>query len=81
MEAKLAVIDQLGYESVGHFVQPASDWWDDYYRPMTDLLAEKSKAWANEPDGLAVIAEAQQEIDLFRQFSDYYSYAFFVMKA
>jgi hypothetical protein len=32
------------------------------------------------PQGQAVIEEAQQEIALYRQYSDYYGYAFFVMK-
>lgn len=80
IENKLAVIERLGYELQGHFVLPAADWMRDYYEPMAGLLAEKSKEWEGIPEGLSVIEEARHEIELYRKFSDYYGYAFFVMK-
>lgn len=77
---KLAVIDRLGYEQEGHFVLPDDTWMVDYYEPMEKLLAEKSREWRGSPQGLAVIEEARQEIEIFRKYSDYYGYAFFVMR-
>ena len=80
IENKLAAIDRLGYEREGHFVLPESAWTADYYDPMERLLAGKSKQWQGIPEGLAVIAEARHEIELYRKCSDYYGYAFFVMR-
>lgn len=80
IENKLAVIRRLGYEPEGHFVLPADTWMRDYYEPMELILAEKIKLWEGDPQSQAVIEEAQQEIALYRQYSDYYGYAFFVMK-
>jgi SAM-dependent methyltransferase len=80
IENKLAVIKRLGYKSEGHFVLPQNTWTIDYYDPMEILLAEKSKEWANIPRGLEVIEEARHEIELYREYLDYYGYAFFVMK-
>lgn len=77
---KLAVIDRLGYAQEGHFVLPESAWTADYYDPMEDLLAGKSKEWEGVPEGLAVIEEARHEIELYRKYSAYYGYAFFVMR-
>lgn len=80
VENKLAVIARVGYELQGHFVLPKSDWTSDYYDPMEKRLAEKAKEWEGIPEGLSAIADARHEIELYRQYSDYYSYAFFVMR-
>ena len=78
-ENKLAVIDRLGYRSEGYFHLPESAWLDEYYEPMEDVIARKSKEWAGIPEALEVIDEARREIGIFRQYSDYFSYGFFVM--
>lgn len=80
IENKLAVIERLGYRREGHFVLPRNTWTTDYYDPMEILLAGKSKEWAGIPQGLEVIEEARHEIGLYREYSDYYGYAFFVMR-
>lgn len=80
IENKLALIDRLGYLQEGHFVLPERDWTVDYYDPMETLLARKSKEWAGIQEGLAVIGEARHEIGLYRKYSKYYGYAFFVMR-
>ena len=78
--AKLDVIGQVGYQSVGHFVLPASAWTDEYYDPMEKLVEQKAIEWRGIEEAEAVLAEARDEISVFRRFSDYYSYAFFVMR-
>lgn len=80
VENKRAVIRRLGYEEEGHFVLPEKAWTADYYEPMERLLAEKSRAWEGVAQGLAVIEEARNEIELYQKYSDYYGYAFFVMR-
>ena len=80
IENKLIVVDRLGYEQMGHFVLPATAWTADYYDPMEKLLTEKRVEWVGNPDATAVLEEAQSEIDVFREYSGYYSYAFFVMR-
>lgn len=79
-ENKLAVINRLGYEQTGHFVLPKAAWTTDYYDPMESLITQKLLDWAGNPDAMAVLDEAQNEIEIFRKYSDYYSYVFFVMR-
>ena len=79
--AKLEVIKRIGYEVLGHFVFPASAWTDQYYDPMENRIAEKEKDWAGIPDAEAVLREARNEISVFRHHSDYFGYAFFVMRS
>ena len=77
--AKLDIIKRSGYEDLGHFVFPASAWTDQYYDPMEERIAEKAKDWRGIPEAEAVLREARNEVSIFRRYSDYFSYAFFVM--
>lgn len=80
VEHKLGVIDAQGYQQVGHFVLPESTWKVDYYDPMEGLVAKKSMEWAGIAEALEVLEEARSEIEIFRTYSDYFGYAFFVMR-
>ena len=48
---------------------------------MEALINEKEPEWQGIPDAEAVLAEAREEIAGFRECSDCFSYAFFVMRA
>jgi ubiquinone/menaquinone biosynthesis C-methylase UbiE len=78
--AKLEVIKRTGYEVLDHFVLPGSAWTDQYYDPMERRIAEKENAWSGIPEAEAVLSEAKNEISVFRKYSDYFSYAFFIMR-
>jgi ubiquinone/menaquinone biosynthesis C-methylase UbiE len=78
--AKLEVIERTGYELLGHFVLPESAWTDQYYDPMERRIAEKEIAWRGIPEAEDVLSEARNEISVFRKYSDYFSYAFFIMR-
>jgi len=78
--AKLEVIKRIGYEVVGDFIFPPTAWTEQYYVPMEERIAEKAEEWNGIPDAEAVLREARNEISIFRQHFDYFSYAFFVMR-
>lgn len=79
--AKLEIIKRTGYEVVGHFVFPPNAWTDQYYDPMEGRIAEKAKEWKDIAEAEAVLSEARNEVSIFRQYSDYFGYAFFVMSS
>lgn len=79
--AKLDVIEKSGYEVIEYFVFPTSAWTEEYYDPMAVRIAEKEKDWRGIPEAEAVLQEAKDEISIFRDYSDYFSYAFFVMRS
>jgi SAM-dependent methyltransferase len=79
--AKLEIIQRTGYEVVGHFVLPPNAWTDQYYEPMEGRIAEKAKEWKDIAEAEAVLSEARNEVSIFRQYSDYFGYAFFVMRS
>lgn len=78
--ADLAAVQARGYRSVGHFTLPASSWWDDYYEPLEQHVAEFRARHAGESDALALADQVQEEIETWRRYSDYYGYVFYVMR-
>ena len=74
------VIAECGYETVDHFALPRSSWWDDYYRPLQQNIAEFRQRHRGEPDAEALADQVQREIDVWHAYSEFYSYEFFVMR-
>jgi len=63
-----------------HFILPPTAWTEAYYDPMEKRIAEKEAEWRDVPEAVSVLDEARNEISIFRRYSDYFSYAFFVMR-
>lgn len=80
VERKLEIISRLGFENVGHFILPASSWTEFYYDPLAKRIPEYEEKWKGIPEAEDVLEEARTEISVFGKYSEYYSYAFFVMR-
>lgn len=78
--ARLRVITECGYEPVAHFPLPASAWWDDYYRPLQENILQFRARHEREADAQQIADSVQREIDVWRQYSGFYAYEFFVMR-
>ncbi|MGB9006714.1 MAG: hypothetical protein WCB96_13405, partial [Candidatus Aminicenantales bacterium] len=77
-QANLAIISECGYEVAGRFTLPESAWRDHYYTPLEKRLAELPSVYAANREAQDILAYRQNEIDIYRQHSDYYGYEFFV---
>jgi hypothetical protein len=64
----------------GHFVLPQAAWWSGYYDPMEARLTSLRGKHAGDAAALAVIAESQREIDLYRFYSSCYGYVFYTAR-
>ncbi len=80
VEENAAVITSNGYTLAGHFTLPVQAWWDDYYTPLEKQLAIFSALCARKQDVMALINEEKAEINLYREYSDWYGYEFYVMR-
>jgi SAM-dependent methyltransferase len=80
VEASLAMIRACGYKEIGHFPLPESAWWDEYYDPLGRRLPALRAKHAADPDKLEFLATIQTEIDLYRKYSNYYGYVFYLMQ-
>jgi ubiquinone/menaquinone biosynthesis C-methylase UbiE len=80
VSARLEAMQRQGYERVDEFILPATAWTEQYYDPMEVLLTSKEAQWQGIAEAEAVLIEARREIEIFHRYSDWYSYAFFVMR-
>jgi SAM-dependent methyltransferase len=76
-----ATIDACGYEPVGHFLLPPSAWWDDYYHPLERNVTAFRKRHRDQREAQELADQCQREIDVWKAYSEYYSYAFCVARA
>jgi len=80
IEANLAAMRACDYEVIGHFTLPESAWWEHYYHPLEERLRSLRKRHAAEAERLSMVESIQMEIDLYRQYSAFYGYVFYVMR-
>lgn len=78
IEENIQRIEGTGYHSTGYFILPESDWWTDYYNPITEklpTLLEKHKA---DTEAVEILKLQEKEIEIYRRYSEYYGYVFYI---
>jgi SAM-dependent methyltransferase len=80
IEGNVEIIRNSGYRLVGSFVLPSKSWWDNYYTPIEKKLPSLKTQYKDDTEALHVIAYEEKEIEMFRRYSDYYGYAFYIMQ-
>lgn len=78
--ALLTAIGECGYETLGHFPLPRAAWWDEYYGPLERNLVAFRERHHGEAEAKELADEARREIDIWRTYSEFYGYEFFVMR-
>jgi SAM-dependent methyltransferase len=77
----LARLARAGYRSIGQFTLPEGAWWENYYHPMAERIAQLRQEYQGNPQAQGLLDAEFAEIELFRQYSDCYGYVFYVMQA
>jgi ubiquinone/menaquinone biosynthesis C-methylase UbiE len=77
----LETIKKAGYRVISHFVLPKESWWDNYYTPIEAKLTSLKRKYKDDKEALEHVAAEELEIEMFRKYSDYYGYVFYVMQA
>jgi SAM-dependent methyltransferase len=80
IEANLATLRAAGYRPLGHFTLPDSSWWTGYYIPLEARLAEFERHHQGDASARQISDMERREIALFRKYSRYYGYVFYVMR-
>jgi hypothetical protein len=62
-------------------VLPTSSWWDNYYTPQAARIAMLREKYRDDAEAILLLDESQKEIDLYRDYSDWYGYVFYIMQA
>jgi SAM-dependent methyltransferase len=81
VEQNLAHLTAVGYRSLGHFTLPKIDWWDNYYHPMAARIETLREKYADNPEAGRVLDLEYAEIELYRHYSDWYGYVFYIGQA
>lgn len=69
---------EAGFAVLGMHRLPSSAWWDNYYGPLRQRI-ESLRPGAT-PVMQAVILETEEEMELFRNYSDFYGYTFYLLQ-
>jgi ubiquinone/menaquinone biosynthesis C-methylase UbiE len=80
IEENIAIIEKSGYALIGTFILPDFVWWDECYTPLQQQLAGFWKRYSEKPDGREVLTSIEEEISMFRKFSRFYGYVFYLMQ-
>ena len=65
---------------IAHFTLPESAWWDSYYLPMEEQVSRLYKKYQGNEVALGVFESMREEIALYKKYSKWYGYEFFVMQ-
>ena len=77
---KINLIQKEKYHLISNFTLPKSSWLDSFYLPMEEELTRLYKKYEGNEIALGIFEEMKNEIELYRQFSDFYGYEFFIMQ-
>ena len=80
IEGNVEIVRNSGYRLVGSFVLPSKSWWDNYYTPIEAKLPSLKTRYKDDEEALQVIAYEETEIEMFRKYSDYYGYVFYILQ-
>jgi ubiquinone/menaquinone biosynthesis C-methylase UbiE len=80
VDENLRVAHECGYDVLDRFTLPESAWWDDYYAPLERRLVVLRQQYRHDAEAASVIDTSQEEIDLYREFSQCYGYVFYVLR-
>jgi ubiquinone/menaquinone biosynthesis C-methylase UbiE len=81
LDAVMAMMEEGGYEVLAHFTLPESAWLDNFYCPLEDRVRRlREKYGEADPEKIALFEATEREIDMYRNYSAYYGYEFFLLK-
>jgi SAM-dependent methyltransferase len=71
------IMKDSGYSVDFTYVQPDSDWFDEYYNPLTDKIIQLSNS--TDPSMQAALQTTKLEINIRRKYADEYGHVGFVL--
>ncbi|MFX0206323.1 MAG: class I SAM-dependent methyltransferase, partial [Candidatus Hodarchaeota archaeon] len=78
-EENLKIINNLGYTIVDWYILEEQEWWNPYTL-LEKRIIELRKQYSVDPKFLEFLDINQREIDIFRKYSEYYGYAFYIIQ-
>jgi len=80
IDENLGIARKSGYAIVGYFAISEKSWWTDYYTPIEAKIAGMKTKYKDDKEAMQILAVEELEIEMFRKYSDYYGYVFYLMQ-
>jgi ubiquinone/menaquinone biosynthesis C-methylase UbiE len=80
IQKNLDIVKKVGYRLVGFFVLPTESWLTNYYDPISAKLPSLKEKYKNDREKLRHIASREIEIEMFRKYSEFYGYVFYIVQ-
>ena len=80
IKTNIELIQSEGLHLIANFTLPESAWLDSYYTPMEAELSRLDQKYRDNKIAEDVFESLRAEIDLYKKYSKYYGYEFFVMQ-
>jgi SAM-dependent methyltransferase len=80
VKSNIEVIQNEGFNLISNFTLSESAWLDSYYVPMEEELSRLNKKYRGNKIALDVFESLRIEINIYRKYSKFYGYEFFVMQ-
>jgi len=74
------LIEKAGYSILDSFVLPEKAWWDNYYFHICARIDTLKSKYKDNREALEILAVEEKEMDIFRLYSSYYGYVFYLMQ-
>ncbi len=75
------LIRREGYDETGSFILPESCWREGFYTPMQERIAALKDKYGGNRETIEVLDAMGTEIDMYRKYSRYYGYVFYIMQS
>jgi ubiquinone/menaquinone biosynthesis C-methylase UbiE len=80
IQENLKFIESCGYKPIGHFALPDNAWWDEYYYPLEQRIQMLQQKYKNNQKAIELLDSEILEQDMFRKYSKWYGYVFYIMQ-
>lgn len=78
--ANSLVAGERGYDVIDTITLPVSDWWDEYYGPLSRRIAELREKAESDIALDRVMADSEREMAIFERFHGSYGYVFYILR-
>ncbi len=80
IEENVETAEKAGFQVLNSFTLPKKAWWQNYYSPIEAKLPSLKAKHKDEQEALRYLACEEREIEMYRKYSDYYGYVFYVLQ-
>ena len=77
---KIKILEANGLSPLGYFVLKEDCWLENYYSPLIKKAEEMMVKYEADEDKIEFIKQELSEVNLYKRYSDYYSYGFYIAR-